>query len=134
MKKAIVALLMLCLLPACALGEAGYTAGTYAAEADGMVSAVKVSVTVSESAITDVTIDVSGETAGLGTEVAELLKAAILAAQSTDVDGVAGATVSSDAVKAAVKKCLDEASGAAAWTAAIPPAHTPPRPRATTAP
>ncbi|MCI5958016.1 MAG: FAD-dependent oxidoreductase, partial [Clostridiales bacterium] len=80
-----------------------------------MVSTVKVSVTVSESAITDLEIDVSGETAGLGTEVAQPMKDAILAAQSADVDGVSGATVSSDAVKAAVQKCLDEASGAAAW-------------------
>ena len=116
MKKGILAALALSLaLPACALGEAGYTAGTYSAEAQGMESAVKVTVTVSDSAITDLTIDVSGETAGLGTEVGEPLKAAILEAQSADVDGVAGATVSSTAVKTAVKACLDEASGAAAW-------------------
>lgn len=68
MKKGILAALALSLaLPACALGEAGYTAGTYSAEAQGMESAVKVTVTVSDSAITDLTIDVSGETAGLGT-------------------------------------------------------------------
>ena len=116
MKKGILAALALSLaLPACALGEAGYTAGTYSAEAQGMESAVKVTVTVSDSAITDLTIDVSGETAGLGTEVGEPLKAAILEAQSADVDGVSGATVSSTAVKTAVKACLDEASGAAAW-------------------
>lgn len=116
MKKGILAALALSLaLSACALGEAGYTAGTYSAEAQGMESAVKVTVTVSDSAITDLTIDVSGETAGLGTEVGEPLKAAILEAQSADVDGVAGATVSSTAVKTAVKACLDEASGAAAW-------------------
>lgn len=65
MKKGILAALALSLaLPACALGEAGYTAGTYSAEAQGMESAVKVTVTVSDSAITDLTIDVSGETAG----------------------------------------------------------------------
>ena len=116
MKKGILAALALSLaLPTCALGEAGYTAGTYSAEAQGMESAVKVTVTVSDSAITDLTIDVSGETVGLGTEVGEPLKAAILEAQSADVDGVAGATVSSTAVKTAVKACLDEASGAAAW-------------------
>ena len=54
MKKGILAALALSLaLPACALGEAGYTAGTYSAEAQGMESAVKVTVTVSDSAITD---------------------------------------------------------------------------------
>lgn len=67
MKKGILAALALSLaLPTCALGEAGYTAGTYSAEAQGMESAVKVTVTVSDSAITDLTIDVSGETAGAG--------------------------------------------------------------------
>jgi len=117
MKKwlTIVALMLAVMLPVCAIGETVYTAGTYSAETKGMVSTVKVSVTVSESAITDLEIDVSGETAGLGTEVAQPMKDAILAAQSADVDGVSGATVSSDAVKAAVQKCLDEASGAAAW-------------------
>lgn len=111
----IVALMLAVMLPVSALGETAYTAGTYSAEAEGMVSTVKVSVTVSESAITDLEIDVSGETAGLGTEVAQPMKDAILASQSADVDGVSGATVSSNAVKAAVQKCLDEASGAAAW-------------------
>lgn len=65
MKKGILAALALSLaLPACALGEAGYTAGTYSAEAQGMESAVKVTVTVSDSAITDLTIDVSAKPRG----------------------------------------------------------------------
>lgn len=66
-------LTMVLSLAACGSGEtqptsepsgsaALYTAGTYSAEAQGMESTVKVTVTVSESAITDVTIDVSGET------------------------------------------------------------------------
>ena len=55
-----------------------YTAGTYSAEAQGMESAVKVTVTVSENEITDVTIDVSGETAGYGADVGEPMKEAIL--------------------------------------------------------
>lgn len=111
----IVALMLAVMLPVCAFGETAYTAGIYSAETKGMVSTVKVSVTVSESAITDLEIDVSGETEGLGTEVAQPLKDAILAAQSADVDVVSGATVSSNAVKAAAQKCLDEASGAATW-------------------
>ena len=88
-----------------------YTAGTYSAEAQGMESTVKVSVTVSESAITDVTIDVSGETAGYGADVGEPMKEAILEAQSAEVDGVSGATITSDAVKSAVQQCLDQAMG-----------------------
>ena len=114
MKKSMIALLLAVLL-ALPMSALAYTAGTYEAEAQGMLSAVKVTVTVSESEITDVTIDVSGETESIAAPVPETLRAAILAAQSTEVDGVTGATVSSNAAKAAVQKCLDEASGAAAW-------------------
>ena len=118
MKKAILALLVLALaLPALGGAEAAYTPGTYAAEAQGMLSAVKVTVTVSESAITGVEIDASGETAGLGTEVAQPISEAVLAAQSAQVDGVSGATVSSDAAKTAIQKCLDEAMGVEAAAA-----------------
>ena len=116
MKKSMIALLLAVLfaLPATSLAAA-YTAGTYEAEAQGMMGPVKVTVTVSETEITDVAIDVSGETESIAAPVPETLKAAILAAQSAEVDGVAGATVSSNAVKAAVQKALDEAAGAAAW-------------------
>lgn len=118
MKKGFWALALALALPACGLAEAAYTPGTYTAGAQGMLSTVQVSVTVSESAITEVTIDASGETPGLGTEVAAPLSEAILAAQSADVDGVSGATVSSNAAKQAVTKCLDEAMGKEAPAAA----------------
>lgn len=102
-------------LAACGGKPAGsgalYTAGSYSAEAQGMESAVKVTVTVSDSAITDVTIDVSGETAGYGADIGDAMKEAVMKAQSADVDGVAGATITSDAVKSAVQKCLDQAAG-----------------------
>lgn len=116
MKKSIIALalVMALALPVCGMAQT-YTPGAYAAEAQGMVSAVKAEVTVDESAITDITIDVSSETAGIGTLAGDPMKEAILAAQSTEVDGVSGATVTSNAIKAAVQKCLDDASGAAAW-------------------
>ena len=39
------------------------------------------------------------------------MKEAILEAQSAEVDGVSGATITSDAVKSAVQKCLDQAMG-----------------------
>ena len=70
------------------------------AEAQGMESAVKVSVTVSESEITDVTIDVSGETAGYGADVGEPMKESILEAQSAEVDGISGATNASNDARA----------------------------------
>lgn len=97
--------------PTAPVAAAIYTAGTYTAESEGMESTVKVELTVSESAITDVVIDVSNETPNLGAEVGGPLKEAIMTAQSAEVDAVAGATITSDAVKSAVQKCLDQAMG-----------------------
>ena len=116
MKKTIVALALALVLLVPSLGTAAaYTPGVYEAEAQGFSSAVKVSVTVSESEITALTVDCSGDTPGIGAAAGEPMTAAILAAQSAEVDGVTGATMTSNAIKAAVGKALDEASGAAAW-------------------
>ena len=68
-------------------------------------------VTIDESgAISDVTVDASNETAGIGVEAAEQLQEAILEAQSADVDIVSGATITSEAVIEAVQDCLSQAS------------------------
>lgn len=115
MKKFLAILLTLLMaVPFAAMADCAYTAGTYTASADGMMGPVSVTVTVSDNAITEVVVDSSGETAGIGTEVAAPIAAAVLEKQSADVDGVAGATISSNAAKSAIAKCLDEASGAEA--------------------
>ena len=113
MKKFLALVLALCMmLPAMAFAQ---TPGTYSAEAKGFASDVKVSVTLTEAGIADVTLDVSGETPAIGGAAADALKAAILEKQSAEFDAVAGATVTSNAVKAALQKCLDEVAGVAAW-------------------
>ena len=113
MKKFLALVLALCMmLPAMAFAQ---TPGTYSAEAKGFASDVKVSVTLTETGIADVTLDVSGETPAIGGAAADALKAAILEKQSAEFDAVAGATVTSNAVKAALQKCLDEVAGVAAW-------------------
>ena len=91
--------------------KAIYTPGTYSAKAKGIGSDVEVTMTFSESAITDVKIDVSGETPTIGGVIGEQMEKAILEAQSPDVDAVAGATVTSDAVKTAAADCISQASG-----------------------
>ena len=90
-----------------------YTPGTYEAVAAGINGDVKVTMTFSESAITDVVLDVSGETASIGGAAAEDLKAALLNAQSADIDVVSGATITSEGVMKAAKKCIDQAKGIA---------------------
>lgn len=49
------------------------------------------------------------ETAGVGSKALDALPAAMIEAQSTDVDVVAGATVSSNALKEAVQNAIDQA-------------------------
>ncbi len=88
-----------------------YTPGTYSATAKGIGSDVKVTMTFDANSITDVVIDVSGETPEIGGVIGESMQQAILDAQSADIDAVAGATVSSDAVRKAAAACIEQASG-----------------------
>ena len=87
-----------------------FTPGTYTATADG-IGEVTVDVTVDENSIQDVTLHLDNETADIGQKAGDSLKEQILSAQSADINGVSGATVTSTAVKTALKKALDEASG-----------------------
>ena len=88
-----------------------YTPGTYEATAKGVESDIKVSVTFSKDKIEDIVIDVSGETAGIGADIGDKMKASILDAQTCSVDGISGATITSNAVKTAVADCMSQASG-----------------------
>ncbi len=93
-------------------GEATYTPGTYSATATGM-GEVTVTMTFDETSITDVQIDVSNETAGYGLEIGDEMAQAILNAQSSEVDGVSGATMTSNAIKDAAANCIAQAKGEA---------------------
>ena len=88
--------------------------GTYSAAAMGMDGDVPVEITIEGGAITAVTVDVSGETPGIGAEIGDEIVQQILDAQGADIEGVSGATVTSDAVRAAVEAALAAAEGGAA--------------------
>ena len=81
----------------------GYTPGTYEASAQGMKGPVKVAVTFSKDAVTSVKVIEEKETAGIGTTAAAELPRQIVEAQSTKIDGLSGATVTSKAIFAAVE-------------------------------
>ena len=98
-------------------GTGSYTPGTYTATAAGIQSDVTVTMTFDETSITDVQIDVSGETEGIGTVIGDDMANAILSAQTCNVDAVSGATVTSDAIKAAAADCISQASGEAVTVA-----------------
>ena len=97
-----------------ASGAAGqYIPGTYEGTAEGISSTVKVTMTFSDSAVTDVVVDTSGETASFGAAAADELREQLMAADSAEIDGVSGSTITSDAVMKAAKSCYAQAKGEA---------------------
>lgn len=100
-----------------ASGAAGtYIPGTYEGTAEGISSTVKVTMTFSDSAVTDVMVDTSGETASYGAAAADQLREQLMAAGSAEIDGVSGSTITSDAVMKAAKSCYAQAKGEATVT------------------
>ena len=95
-------------------GAAGtYIPGTYEGTAEGISSTVKVTMTFSDSAVTDVVVDTSGETASFGAAAADELREQLMAAGSAEIDGVSGSTITSEAVMKAAKSCYAQAKGEA---------------------
>ena len=88
-----------------------YTPGTYTATAQGFGGDVTVTITVDAESITEVIIEGDSETQGIGSKAVEQLPEAILNAQSAEVDGVSGATITSKAIQTAIAQALAEAKG-----------------------
>lgn len=86
-----------------------FKAGTYTAEAQGMNGAVKVEVVFTSDKIETVTVTDHSETAGISDPAIERIPAAITDHQSLGVDTVAGATITSKAILAAVEDCATQA-------------------------
>lgn len=84
--------------------------GTYSATAMGRNGEVTVTVTFTNSAITDIEV-AHGETPTIGGTAMEQMTASILENQSLDVDAVSGATISSDAFMEALEDCVEQAGG-----------------------
>ncbi len=107
------------ILPALASAEAPggppmaalYTPGTYTHTGTGRNGDVTVTMTFDEQHITDILIDISGETQEIVGDAAEQLAQRMFDAQSADVDAVAGATLTSDGVKEAAARCIADAKG-----------------------
>ena len=96
-----------------AFADGIYTPGTYSATAQGAYSTVTVTATFDANAIVNVELDVSGETPSIGQAAKDQLIEQIMAAQSNEIDGVSGATLTSTAVKQALKNCIAQAKGEA---------------------
>ncbi|MGO4936365.1 FMN-binding protein [Fundicoccus sp. Sow4_H7] len=85
--------------------------GTYTAEAEGHNDTLEVEVTITDGAITEVNVLNHSETEGISDPAIEEVPAAIVENNSTDVDIVSGASVSSQAIIDAVNAALAQAEG-----------------------
>ena len=92
-----------------AMADGAYTPGTYTVSADGNNGAITLRVEMTADAIADIKVVSQSETAGLGDVAIDKMIEAILVAGNTDVDTVSQATVSSEAVIAAVNAALSRA-------------------------
>ncbi|MDO5376892.1 MAG: FAD-dependent oxidoreductase [Clostridia bacterium] len=114
MKKGwILVLVALLALPALAGAQ------TYEAASAGFGGEVKVSLDVEDGVIIDAIVTGDSETAGIGADALEPLAAQLVQAGNAEIDGVAGATVTSNAVREAAAAALAQASGEGAAEAVL---------------
>jgi succinate dehydrogenase/fumarate reductase flavoprotein subunit/uncharacterized protein with FMN-binding domain len=90
--------------------SAKLTDGTYTGKAAGMDGDITVTTVISEGKIASIDVD-EKETAGVGEVAAPLIADAIVQYQTTGVDNVTGATITSGAVKRAVQDTIQQAGG-----------------------
>jgi uncharacterized protein with FMN-binding domain len=86
-----------------------YTDGTYEGTATGKNPGIKVTVTISNDKITDIIIISSNDNEEYFDEAAAVIPACVIEAQSTNVDTVSGATLSSKGIIKAVEDAISKA-------------------------
>ncbi len=111
MKKILSLILCVALL---AMGTTALAAaGTYTGVGDSQIGgagSIEVSVTVDESgAVTAVEVTKNGDTPGISDPAVEQVPARIVELQTANVDGVSGATMTSQAISAAVLNAVEQA-------------------------
>lgn len=106
-------------LVSCGLAQAALTSGTYVAEGKGNNGPVVVETTIENGAITKIRVLKNSETPMIGETAIKLLPTKIVDRQSLDIDKVAGATNSSNAILTAVGEVLKKAGGSKADLKAV---------------
>ena len=114
MKKGMKGLFLLLLaglltLASCGGKEEIYTAGTYTGEATGNGGPITVEVEVTGSEIKSIEVTHQTETPGLSDPAIKSVPERIIESQSTDVDGISGATNTSVGIMNAVENALSQA-------------------------
>ncbi|MCM1231822.1 MAG: FMN-binding protein [Ruminococcus flavefaciens] len=97
--------------PADSVGDGSYTPGTCTGEGQGFGGTVTVEITTTATAITDVKVTGDSETPEIGGAALEELAGQVKAAQSADIDGVSGATLTSNGVREAAASAIAQAEG-----------------------
>lgn len=100
-------------MPSAAPASVSFKPGTYTASAQGKNGPVTVSVTFDADKIAAVNVTGHTETPGISDGAIEQVPAAIVAKQSLAVDAVTSATITSEAILAAVEDCVKQAGGSA---------------------
>jgi fumarate reductase flavoprotein subunit len=90
-------------------GDDLFVPGTYTGVSTGFGGEVKVTATLSGKKIEDIQIEGSHETENIGSFAVEMLGAKILEAQSSKIDALTGATVTSNAILRALNDALTQA-------------------------
>lgn len=90
--------------------EAAPASGAYTATGKG-VGTVTVTLTVADGAITEATVDVSGETPWVGGVAGDILATSLVEHNDGTVDVIAGATMTCEGAMAAAARCLAQARG-----------------------
>jgi fumarate reductase flavoprotein subunit len=110
-KRAILAGLGCWLIVLCGCNKSSdlYKAGTYTATESGYGGPVTVSVVFDSASMLSVTVVENNETNWFIDRVINILPDKIIKTQTYDVDAFSGATVTSEAVKGAVKNCMEQA-------------------------
>ena len=90
--------------------EYHFIPGTYQVKLRGMGGYMTIDVTFSEDRIEDFVVVKHTETQGIGTMAIEQVIPAMLEAQSPDVDSVTAATITSEALKEALRKAIEMAA------------------------
>ena len=86
--------------------------GTYTATVDGQEGPMEVSVTIEGGVLTGCEVVSNNETAAIGGNAIPELTEQVVAAGGPNIDGVAGATLTSNRVRDAVTACLEQAAQA----------------------
>ena len=116
--------LVLCalmLLGGMALGEGGATDGEYTVTSPGFYGELNVTVMIEGGAISDIVVKDCPETPELGGKAIEMMTMEMIDENTSGVDSVSGATVTSAYFRRAVNAALKEANAPESMTAKVAP-------------